>query len=67
MLTKIIVAIFTSLGVIFLWLRRRNVHYSTRAAQDATPAGNQDEQKAELDEAQAAEVITTWNILNPPS
>jgi hypothetical protein len=66
MLTKVIAAILASLGVIFLWISRRNVRIIKRTAQNA-PLQGTDENKAELDEAQAAEVITTWNILNPPS
>jgi hypothetical protein len=71
--------ILLSLVVIF-WLYRRNhsqrrpLETPGRAGQDGKintnqeiPAGDDEPAADELDESQAAEIVTTWNILNPPN
>lgn len=61
MLIKGLLSVITLMGAIFLLIKRQKVNKAE------VPTENQDEKENELDDAQAAEVVATWNLLNPPS
>jgi hypothetical protein len=66
MFIKAIAVLIAALGVMVWLIRRRYVHHPTMLAEDSAAKGDQGENKDELDDTQAAEVVATWNLLNPP-
>jgi len=66
MLIKGFVAVITLMGVIFFLIKRQKINEANPVESDAVLTENQDEKENELDDAQAAEVVATWSLLNPP-
>ncbi len=66
MFKKAILLVIAILGIMFRFFRRRHSHDQTILGQDPEKKGDKSEHKDELDNTQAAEVVATWNLLNPP-
>ena len=61
------VAVITLMGVILFLSKRQKVNEANPVNPDAVLTENQAEKENELDDAQAAEVVSTWSLINPPS
>jgi hypothetical protein len=57
--------VFATLGILFWLFRRQRIHHSTISRQDSEAKGDPGEHQEELDDDQAAEVVSTWNLLHP--
>jgi hypothetical protein len=66
MFIKSFLAVIAALGIMLWLIRRRYVRHPTTLAENSEAKGDQSENKDELDDARAAEVVATWNLLNPP-
>ena len=66
MFIKSFFAIIAALGIMLWFIRKRYVHHPTILAENSEAKGDQSENKDELDDTRAAEVVATWNLLNPP-
>lgn len=66
MFIKSIVLIIVAIGITFWLLRRWHVQHLSISEPDTEVKGDQGVSQDELDDSQAAEVVATWNLLNPP-
>lgn len=66
MFIKSFFAVIAALAIMLWLIRKRYVHHPTKFAENSEAKGDQSENKDELDDTRAAEVVATWNLLNPP-
>ena len=66
MIIRFLIMVITFLWVIF-WLTRRKAVRTPDKAKQVTDLSRDWEESKVIEDAQAAEVVATWNLLNPPS
>jgi hypothetical protein len=66
MFIRAIASVIATLGIMVWLSRRQHVRHPTITGQDSETRGDQSEDQNELADTQAAEVVATWNLLNPP-
>jgi hypothetical protein len=66
MFEKAILFVVATLGIAIWWFKRRHTPSETITEQDSETKGESDGNKDELDDADATEIVATWNLLNPP-
>jgi hypothetical protein len=66
MFTRAIALVIATLGIMVWLFRRQHVCHRTITGEDSETRGDQSKDKDELADTQAAEVVATWNLLNPP-